>query len=57
MNGALGKALCGPMLLTTVGVLLSLDHLNYWSFGRTWPILLIVLGVCKLLEHMGPRKA
>ena len=52
-TGSLGRALCGPLILTTLGVLLSLDHLGFSSFGRTWPILLIVFGLCKLLDHTG----
>ncbi len=52
-NSSLGRALCGPLMLTTLGVLLSVDHLGYTSFGRTWPVLLIVFGLCKLLDHMG----
>ena len=51
------KALSGPLLLTTLGVLLAVDNLGTVSFGRTWPILLIVFGLCKLAEKMGARSA
>jgi len=51
------RALCGPLLLTTLGVLLAVDHLNRMSFGRTWPVLLIVFGLCKLAEYAGGRQA
>ncbi len=47
------RALTGPILLTTLGVLLSADYLGSVSFGRTWPVLLIVFGLCKMLEHAG----
>jgi len=53
--GALVGAVCGPLLLTTLGVLLALDHLGRMNFGRTWPILVIVFGVCKLAEHLGVK--
>jgi len=53
--GALVRAVCGPLLLTTLGVLLALDHLGRMNFGRSWPILVIVFGVCKLAEHLGVK--
>ena len=50
------RALSGPLLLTTLGVLLTIDYLGGISFGRTWPALLIVFGVCKALRAGGsPR--
>ena len=48
------RALTGPLMLTTLGSLLALDHMSVYSFGRTWPVLLIVLGICKLAGR-GPR--
>jgi hypothetical protein len=48
-------ALCAPLLLTTLGILLAVDHLGKLSFGRTWPVLLIVFGLCKLTDRMGAR--
>ena len=51
------RALSGPLLLTTLGVLLAADNLGTFSFGRTWPILLIVFGLCKLAERMGAHNA
>jgi hypothetical protein len=53
--GALVRALSGPLLLITLGVLLAIDHLGRVSFGRTWPALLIVFGACKLFERVGAR--
>jgi len=50
---SLVRALCGPLMLTTLGILLSLDHLAGYSFGRTWPVLLIVFGLCKLGSRLG----
>jgi hypothetical protein len=51
------RALTGPLLLTTLGVLLAIDYSGGITFGRTWPVLLIVFGLCKMAEHMGPRAA
>jgi hypothetical protein len=54
---SLVRALCGPLLLTTLGILLAADHLGRLSFGRTWPVLLIVFGLCKLAEFAGGKQA
>lgn len=45
------QAIRGPILLITVGSLFALQQAGYASFGRTWPILLIVIGLMKLLER------
>ena len=50
-------AIRGPLMLITLGVLFSIDYFGPWSFGRTWPVLLIVLGVFKLAEHLGAKTA
>jgi hypothetical protein len=42
-------------MLITLGVLLSIDHLGTVSFARTWPVLLIVFGACKLIDFSRPR--
>jgi hypothetical protein len=52
---ALMPALRGPLLLTTLGVLLTVDYSGGVTFGRSWPVLLIVFGLCKIAEHTGPR--
>ncbi|HLW83046.1 MAG TPA: DUF5668 domain-containing protein [Candidatus Acidoferrales bacterium] len=43
--------LIGPAILITVGILFFLDQTTSWHFsiGRTWPVILIVWGVMKLL--------
>jgi hypothetical protein len=51
--GALMRAVTGPLLLITLGVLLAMDHLGQLSFSRTWPALLIVFGACKLMVRVG----
>jgi hypothetical protein len=49
------RAIRGPILLITLGVLLAVDQLGPYGFSRTWPVLIIVLGVLKLLEKTADR--
>ena len=44
------RGLIGPSVLVTLGVLFLLALLHVASFGRTWPILLIVIGLVKVLS-------
>jgi hypothetical protein len=47
----------GPAVLITLGVLFLLDQIThvYWmEFGRTWPALLIVIGLVMFLQHNAP---
>ena len=46
---ALINAIRGPIILITVGVLFLVDHFTGYGFHLTWPVLLIVLGVLRLL--------
>ena len=53
MNSAnLIQAVRGPILLITLGVLMVVDYAGQFSFGRTWPVLIIVFGLLKLLERV-----
>lgn len=55
MNSDLIRAIRGPILLITLGTLLAVDHFGPVGFGRTWPILIIVFGLMKLLERGGAQ--
>jgi LiaI-LiaF-like transmembrane region len=47
----------GPVVLITIGVLFLLDqmvHIYWMNFGRTWPALLIVIGLIMFLQHNAP---
>ncbi len=59
MNGNspnLIHAIRGPIILITVGVLFALDHMTEFSFTRTWPVILIVIGLVTLGERfLKPR--
>jgi len=39
----------------TLGALFMIDYSGGVSFGRTWPVLLIVMGVLWLGEHLGTK--
>lgn len=51
------RAIRGPILLITLGLLMLADHGGSFSFWRTWPVLLVVLGVMILLERAFVRPA
>lgn len=57
MNPGFLCAIRGPVLLITLGVLLEIDHIGPVSFARTWPVLLIVFGLFKLMERSGTRSS
>lgn len=55
-TAALIRALRGPVLLITLGCLFLLRFDGPgWSVKTTWPVLVIVFGVMKLLESMAGR--
>jgi hypothetical protein len=55
MNGepSLLRAIRGPILLITVGILFALNNLTPYGFDKTWPVLLIVAGGLSLLPRGG----
>ena len=62
-NPSCGCARCrahgfmGPTVLITVGVLFLLDQMThaYWlNVGKTWPALLIIIGLIMFLQHNAP---
>jgi hypothetical protein len=44
-------------MLITIGTLFAMDHFGPYGISRTWPIILIVLGLLKLLERAAARPA
>jgi hypothetical protein len=54
-NGSLIAAIRGPLMMITLGVLVTIDHFGSVSFWRTWPVLLIVIGLLKLAERFGAK--
>jgi LiaI-LiaF-like transmembrane region len=50
-------SLMGPVVLITLGAMFLLaQFLPGWGIGRTWPALLIVIGVLKLVEVNRPPR-
>ena len=46
-----------PILLITVGVMFLMDHLIHgWGISKTWPVLLVVWGVLKLIDTGRPPR-
>jgi hypothetical protein len=42
------RAITGPIILITIGVLFAFDRFTDFRFSQTWPVLLIVVGLLKL---------
>ncbi len=46
------QAIRGPIMLILLGTLVAMDYFGVYGFSRTWPILIIVFGLLKLLEKL-----
>jgi cadmium resistance protein CadD (predicted permease) len=44
--------LTGGLILITLGVLIYLSKAGIYSFGKTWPILIIVIGVSTIVQRV-----
>jgi len=44
------RKLMGPAILVTLGVLFLLDNVSNVNFSKTWPAILLVIGVVKLMQ-------
>jgi hypothetical protein len=58
------RSMAGPVILITVGVFFLLGNLHVFPgdalwiwFGKLWPVLIIVWGVIRLIEHQRARRA
>jgi hypothetical protein len=49
------RGLIGPAVLITVGLLSLIESYNGPGWDRTWPLLLLVIGVVKLLDRTAPQ--
>jgi hypothetical protein len=45
-----------PAVLITLGVLFLLDNMHVREFHDTWPLLLIVIGIVKVLQYTAPTE-
>ena len=50
-------ALRGPVLLMLLGALFLVDQNSGLSFVNTWPTLIIVYGLFKLLENLAAKNS
>src|SRR5690349_25142742 len=50
-NAMFVRAVRGPIILILVGVLFAIDHHGGLPFERTWPAIIIAIGILKLLER------
>ena len=41
----------GGVVLITLGVLIFLSKSGSYPFGQTWPVLLIAIGICTLIQR------
>jgi hypothetical protein len=49
------RSLMGPAVIITVGVLFLLQETRSgFSFGQTWPVILVVIGIISLASAMAP---
>jgi len=51
------QAIRGPIMLIALGALVAIDYAGVYGFWRTWPVLIIVFGLLKLLERAGAKPA
>lgn len=49
---ALLGAIRGPVMLMTLGILLTAHRFTDVTIGKTWPILLIIYGLMKLFHRL-----
>jgi hypothetical protein len=47
-SAALVRAVKGPIILITIGVLFAFDRFTDFRLSQTWPVLLIVIGLLQL---------
>ncbi|MGH9696438.1 MAG: LiaI-LiaF-like domain-containing protein [Bryobacteraceae bacterium] len=45
------QAVRGPVLLIVIGILFAMHQAGVLPFSRTWPLLIIVVGIMKLIER------
>ncbi len=51
------RSLTGPVVVITLGVLFLLSQLRggHFSFGNTWPVVLVVIGLLQLASAFAPQ--
>jgi hypothetical protein len=52
MAGSKRHMLTGGLILIALGVLIYLSKAAIYSFGQTWPILIIVIGLSTIIQRI-----
>ena len=52
MAGSKRHMLTGGLILITLGVLIYLSKAGVYSFGQTWPVLIIVIGIGTIIQRV-----
>ena len=52
MIGSKLHRLTGGLILITLGVLIYLSKAGIYSFGKTWPILIIIIGISTIIQRV-----
>ncbi|MBV8550802.1 MAG: hypothetical protein JOY54_05845 [Acidobacteriaceae bacterium] len=51
------QAIRGPVLLVTIGILFAVQQAGMLPLSRTWPLLIIIVGLLKLVERLAMPRA
>ncbi len=46
------KVLTGGVILIALGILIFLNSMGYYGFDKSWPIFLIVISICTLVQQV-----
>ncbi|MGH9584462.1 MAG: LiaI-LiaF-like domain-containing protein [Bryobacteraceae bacterium] len=46
------QAVRSPILVVTIGVLFAIQQAGILPFSRTWPLIIIMIGLMKLIERL-----
>jgi bacteriorhodopsin len=46
------KVLTGGIILIALGILIFLNTMGYYGFDKSWPIFLIVISMCALVQQV-----
>lgn len=51
MPGEKRNIITGGLILITLGVLIFISKTTHYSFGQTWPVLIIVIGISTIMQR------